>query len=232
MRVLVVDIGGSRVKLHMDSDFSAAFDSGKTLTPISFMQQVRQQIDGLAFDAVSVGYPGAVGPEGPLREAGNLGPGWVGFDFEDAFERPVRVANDAVLQALGNYERGRMLFLGLGTGLGSTLVAERVIMPLELGSLAFDRHGTMADHVGAAGLETHGTDAWAAKVLDIVEVLRRAVLADEVVLGGGNAKRLTTLPSRARLGHERAAFVGGARLWEHTVEPHDRPPSNAWRILQ
>lgn len=232
MRVLVVDIGGSRVKLHMDPDFNSAFDSSDVMTPIALMHQVRKHIDGLTFDAVSIGYPGAVGANGPVREPGNLGPGWVGFDFEAAFERPVRITNDAALQALGNYEGGRMLFLGLGTGLGSTLVAERVIMPLELGSLKYGERGTVADHVGAAGLAEHGVETWKAFVTDIAVVLRQATVADYVILGGGNAKRLQDLPSHTKRGREQAALIGGARLWEHTVEPHDRPPSNAWRILQ
>jgi polyphosphate glucokinase len=232
MRVLVVDIGGSHVKLHMDPDINLAFDSSQTLTPITLMHQIRQHIDGQAFDAVSIGYPGAVGPGGPVREPGKLGPGWVGFDFESAFERPVRIANDAALQALGNYEGGRMLFLGLGTGLGSTLVAERVIMPLELGSLKFGDRGTMADHVGASGLSSHGIDAWKVFVAEISTMLKHATLADYVVLGGGNANRLDDLPPHTKRGRGQAAMIGGARLWEHLVEPHDRPPSRAWRILQ
>jgi polyphosphate glucokinase len=232
MRVLVIDIGGTHVKIHLDPSFNKTFDSSDTLTPTMLMQRVREEIADENFDTVSIGYPGAVGPKGPIKEPGNLGPGWVGFDFENAFGRPVRVANDAVLQALGNYAGGRMLYLGLGTGLGSTIVAERVIMPLELGSLSCGDDQTLADRLGAAGLSEHGLAAWSALIIDVSIMLRRATLADYVVLGGGNARKLRALPAHTRRGDELAALVGGAKLWEHVVEPHDRPPSDAWRILQ
>jgi polyphosphate glucokinase len=232
VRVLVVDIGGSHVKLHMHGErFSARFDSGDTLTPIALMQGIRDQSEGWPFDAVSVGYPGAVGPQGPIREAGNLGPGWVGFDFENAFQRPVRIVNDAVLQALGCYDGGRMLFLSLGTGLGSALIADHVAVPLELGSITHNKHGTIADHVGVAGLEAAGAAAWSILVTDIVGSLLRGTAADYVVLGGGNSARLAELPPKARRAGPDAAVDGGVRLWEEVVEPHDRQPSRVWRIL-
>jgi polyphosphate glucokinase len=232
MRVLVVDVGGSHVKLHLgETESMKRFDSGDTLTPIAMMQQVREHTANDSFDAVSIGYPGSVGPGGPVREAGNLGPGWVGFDFEGAFQRPVRVINDAVMQALGSYDDGRMLFLGLGTGLGSSVVTDRVIVPLELGSLSYGKDGTIADRIGAAGLASSGLEAWAKDVCDVIVMLRRAIRADYVVLGGGNANRLDDLPSSTRRAGDEAAAVGGVRLWEHPIEPHDRRPSRAWRIL-
>jgi polyphosphate glucokinase len=196
------------------------------------MRRARTLIADWAFDAVSIGYPGAVGPEGPVEEAGNLGPGWVGFDFEAALRRPVRVVNDAALQALGNYDGGRMLFLGLGTGLGSALVAERVVIRLELGSLHHRTSGTIADRLGADGLADAGQAAWRATTLNVVAMLGKALSADYVVLGGGNASKVAPLPEGIRLGAADAAFIGGVRLWQQQVEHHDGPPSSTWRILR
>ena len=232
MRVLVIDIGGTHVKLAIAAGEVRRFDSGPELTPVALIQQIQALIPDWEFDAVSVGYPGAVGPDGPVEEAGNIGPGWVGFDFEGEFHRPVRVINDAALQALGSYDGGRMLFLGLGTGLGSALVAERVVIRLELGSLEFRASGTIADRLGTDGLAETGETAWRDTAVHVIDMLGKALSADYVVLGGGNASRLDRLPERTRLAGPDAAFIGGTRLWEQQVEHHDGPPSPTWRILR
>jgi polyphosphate glucokinase len=195
------------------------------------MRRVRDRTAAWEFDVVSIGYPGGTGPEGPTEDAGNLGPGWRGFDFAAAFARPVRVVNDAAMQALGAYDGGRMLFLGLGTGLGSTLIADRVIIRLELGCLLHPEGGTLADRLGKEGLERMGTQAWTASVHDICGQLRLACAADYVVLGGGNAEILDPLPPKTRRGSNDDAFAGGVRLWEEWVELHDAPPSNVWRVV-
>lgn len=232
MKVLVIDIGGSHVKLLATGESEPRrFDSDDKLTPDRLVAQVRELTVDWEFDAVSVGYPGEAGPEGPVAEPGNLGPGWVGFDFGAAFSRPVRVLNDAAMQALGAYSRGRMLFLGLGTGVGSALVAERVVIPLELGCLPYGTGETLFDRLGKAGREKHGTAAWSKAVAETATVLRKAFVADEVVLGGGHAEEVDPLPVHARRGGNQDAFTGGFRLWERTVEPYDRHPPHVWRVL-
>ncbi len=252
MKVLVIDIGGTHVKaLVTDATEPRRFASGQHLTPDDLMTHVRDITRDWTYDVVSLGYPGPVGPDGPTDVAGNLGDGWVGYDFEAAFQRPVRIINDAVMQALGGYAGGRMLFLGLGTGLGSALVVDRVVVPLELGGLPYGspdgspdhaRHGsgddrdradaTMADRLGKRGLEAHGDAAWLESVHHAIDVLRRALLADYVLLGGGNAARVQPLPDGVRRGGNDDAFTGGFRLWEERVEPHDGPPpSHVWRVV-
>src|SRR5215207_9983394 len=165
MNVLVIDIGGSHVKLMTaDQDAPLSFDSDPNLTPDALVEKVRSLTADWKVDVVSLGYPGTVGPTGPTGEPGNLGDGWVGFDFSAAFGKPVRVVNDAAMQAMGGYAGGRMIFLGLGTGLGSTLVAERVVIPLELGDLPFAPAETMAQRLGKQGLQRHGMESWQAAV--------------------------------------------------------------------
>jgi polyphosphate glucokinase len=233
MDVLVIDIGGSHVKLRASRMAKARrFKSGPEFTPAKLVALVREAVQGWPYDAVSIGYPGTVDENGPTAEPGNLAPGWVGFDFEDAFGRPVRVVNDAVMQALGVYAGGRMLFLGLGTGLGSALVTEHVIVPMELGSLPYGDGGTIAEHVGREGLKARGERRWLKEVVRVTEMLRVAFVADYVVLGGGNAKRVTPLPPKTRRGDNAHAIVGGFRLWEDTIEPHDRPPAAGWRVVR
>ncbi len=233
MRVLVIDVGGTHVKLAIaDGGPSARFASGPALTPDELVRQTVAHASGWSYDAVSLGYPGSVDRGGPVSEPGNLANGWVGFDFAGPLGAPVRVVNDAVLQALGAYEKGRMLFLGLGTGLGSALVTERVIVPLELGELPHSSGELLWERLGRAGLERHGLAEWQRDVLAITSALRRAFAADEVVLGGGNAARLDTLPAGARRGGNDDAVVGGDRLWREFVEPHDRTPSTFWRVVQ
>src|SRR5688572_25421499 len=188
MDVLVVDIGGSGVKVTAsNASASRRFRSGEHLTPLDLVSRVQEASADWAYDAVAIGYPGLVLDNTAAAEPGNLGNGWVGFDFARAFGKPVRIVNDAVMQALGAYEGGRMLFLGLGTGVGSALVTEHVVVPLELGSLAHPMGATIADHVGRSGLKRYGLDAWQEAVTAVVPVLREALLADYVMLGGGNA---------------------------------------------
>lgn len=233
MNVLVVDVGGSHVKLLASGqDEPRRFDSGPDLTPRGLIDGVHGLTADWAFDVIALGYPGRVGPKGPVAEPGNLGNGWVGFDFEEAFGRPVRVANDAILQALGGYEGGRMLFLGLGTGLGSALIAERVAIPLELGDLEVGPDERLSDRLGKAGLERLGEDTWRGELAKTVTSLRAAFLADYVMLGGGNVHLVEPLPEGARRGGNDDAFRGGFRLWEEDVEPHDRAPSPTWRVVR
>jgi polyphosphate glucokinase len=233
VNVLVVDIGGSGVKMAASRTKARhRFRSGRQLTPDLLMRQVLDLTHDWPFDAVAIGYPGVVAANTPVREPGNLACGWVSFDFERAFGKPVRVVNDAVMQALGAYDGGRMLFLGLGTGVGSALVSEHVVMPLELGSLPHVSHGNIADRLGRAARQRDGQPAWQHAVIEIVPVLQEAFLADYVVLGGGNARRVDPLPPHTRRGGNRDAFVGGCRLWEETVEPHDRASAQVWRIVR
>lgn len=233
MNVLVIDIGGSHVKmLATGHDEPRKFDSHKDLRPAQLVKWVKGLPEDWRYDVVSLGYPGIVGPDGPLAEPGNLGAGWVGFDFSAAFGRPVRVANDAVLQALGGYKGGRMLFLGLGTGLGSALVAERVVVPLELGRLRHRSGEKLYQQLGKEGLERHGKKSWMAVLNETVVELRRVFLADYVLLGGGNAAEVDPLPDGAHRGGNEDAFAGGFRLWEEEVEPHDHKPADVWRVVR
>jgi polyphosphate glucokinase len=233
MDVLVVDIGGSRVKMLVSgADDRRRFDSGKELTPHVFVAQVREATADWHYDVISIGYPGTVDANGPSAEPGNLGNGWVSFDFEAAFGRPVRVINDAAMQALGGYDGGRMLFLGLGTGVGAALVTEHVVIPLELGCLPYCPSDTVFDRLGDAGLETYGEQQWIASVTQVTTMLKEAFVADYVLLGGGNAKLVQPLPAGARRGGNEDAFKGGFRLWEEVVEPHDRRPSTVWRVVR
>jgi polyphosphate glucokinase len=232
MDVLVIDVGGTHVKVTAPRvDRTDTFESGPALTPADLVAAVLRLARDTTFDAVSIGYPGKVDPNGPVEEPGNLGGGWVGFDFATAFQRPVRVANDAVMQALGAYDGGRMLFLGLGTGLGSAFVAEHVIVPLELGNLPGEQERTLGETVGRNGLEELGLSPWIDAVCRMVTTLRAAFSADYIVLGGGNAGQVDPLPPQTRRGGNHDATVGGIRLWEHMVEPHDRPPALVWRVV-
>jgi polyphosphate glucokinase len=214
-KVLVVDIGGSHVKLRATSQGTARkFDSGPTLTPKMMVAGVHKLTRGWQYEVVSIGYPGPVLHGRPVQEPHNLARGWVGFDYEAAFGRPVKIVNDAAMQALGSYEGGRMLFLGLGTGLGSTLIVEGIVHPLELGHLPY-RKGTFEDYVGLRGLQKRGKKKWRRTVDDVVTRLAAAMQPDTVVIGGGNVKKLKTLPPGCRTGLNANAFRGGFRLWAH-----------------
>ncbi len=218
MKILVVDVGGTNVKLLASGQrVVRKFRSGSELTAEQMVTGVVKAAKGWRFDAVSIGYPGPVNEGTLLEEPKNLGAGWVGFDFEKAFHRPVKLINDAAMQALGSYEGGRMLFLGLGTGLGSALIADQVIMPMELAHLPYKKGRSFEDYVGLRGLERLGKQKWRRAVKDIVIRLKAALVADYVVLGGGNAKKLRQLPDGVRLGDNAHAFIGGRRLWEESA---------------
>jgi polyphosphate glucokinase len=233
MDVLVIDIGGTHIKaLVSGSAEPRRADSGTDLTPSKMIARVRDLAPDWQYEVVSLGYPGRVDENGPAIEPGNLADGWVGFDFEGAFGKPTRIVNDAVMQALGGYDGGRMLFLGLGTGLGSALVTEHVVVPLELGTLPYRDGESMADWVGRAGLESRGLAVWRSSVREITAILRAAFSADYVVLGGGNAEQVDPVPPHARRGGNDDAFEGGFRLWEELVEPHDRPSAKVWRVVR
>ena len=223
MKVLVVDVGGTHVKvLASGHKEPRKFPSGPTLTPSKMVAGVRQLARDWKYDAVSIGYPGLVFRGRPVAEPFNLGRGWVGFDFDAAFKRPVKVVNDAAMQALGSHKRGKMLFLGLGTGLGSTMIVDGIVEPMELGHLPYKK-GTYEDYVGQRGLEKHGKRKWRRHVVDVVARLKAALEANNVVVGGGNVKNLKELPPGCQAGANANAFLGGFRLWE---QPGDRKCSN------
>ena len=212
--VLVIDVGGSSIKILATGQTERrSFPSGPTLTPDRMISEVKKLASDWNYDAVSIGYPGPVVDGRPMAEPYNLGRGWVGFDFGEAFGRPVKVVNDAAMQALGSYRGGKMLFLGLGTGLGSTIIVDGVMEPMELGHLPYKK-STYEDYVGRAGLARHGKKRWRSDVADVVARLVAALEPDETVLGGGNAKKLEALPPNCRAGDNANAFRGGFKLWE------------------
>jgi predicted NBD/HSP70 family sugar kinase len=214
MNVLVVDVGGTSVKILASGQSERRkFASGPTLTPEEMVAGVKDLASNWNYEAVSIGYPGPVLQGRPLSEPHNLGQGWVGFDYEAAFGCPVKVINDAAMQALGSYEGGKMLFLGLGTGLGTTMIVEGIVQPMELGHLPY-RKGTYEDYVGKRGLDRVGKKKWRRYVAEVVARLVAALEPDDVVLGGGNVKELKELPPGCRVGDNANAFVGGFRLWE------------------
>ena len=230
MKILVVDIGGTNVKMLASGQREPRkFPSGPTFTPREMAAGVKQAVQGWKYDAVSIGYPGPVRDGRPASEPHNLGKGWVAFNYRAAFGLPVKIINDAAMQALGSYEGGRMLFLGLGTGLGSTLIADGVVQPMELGHLPYKK-GTFEDYVGIRGLQKRGKKKWRSAVEDAVARLVAALQPDSVVLGGGNVKKLKALPPLCRAGVNANAFRGGFRLWEATdngrvsVKPSRRSP--------
>jgi len=211
--VLVIDVGGTSVKILASGQTEGrSFRSGQTLTPRRMVSEVKKLAADWTYDVVSIGYPGPVLSGRPSAEPVNLGRGWVAFDFAQAFGRPVKVMNDAALQALGSYKGGKMLFLGLGTGLGSALIANGVVKPMELGHLPYKK-GTYEDYVGRVGLERIGKKRWRRHVADVIERLMAALQPDETVIGGGNVKKLKALPRWCRAGENANAFRGGFRLW-------------------
>src|SRR6476660_5789640 len=216
MNVLVVDIGGTHVKvLATGQKVNREFDSGPTLTPKQMVAGVKKLVADWKYEAISIGYPGPVLRNRPVSEPWNLGKGWAGFDFEAAFKCPVKVINDAAMQALGSYKHGKMLFLGLGTGLGSAMVVDGIVEPMELGHLPY-RKLTFEDYVGVAGRKRLGQKKWEQAVKDVIARLIAALEPEDVVLGGGNVKKLKKLPARCRAGDNLNAFVGGFRVWEKT----------------
>src|SRR2546428_758484 len=218
MRVLVVDVGGTRVKVLATGEKAPReFASGPTLTAEQMVAGVRTAAAGWKHDAVSIGYPGPGLHGRPVAEPHNLGPGWVGFDYRTAFERPVKLVNDAAMQARVSYQGGKMLFLGLGTGLGSTLIVEGIVERMERGHLPY-RDGTFETYVGLRGLEKHGLTQWRRDVADVVRRLIAALEPEDVVLGGGNVHQLDELPPGCRVGDNANAFLGGFRLWEESQD--------------
>ena len=214
MNVLVVDVGGTHVKILATGEKqSREFPSGPELTPKQMVAGVRKLAGDWKYNAVSVAYPGVVIGNRPFAEPYNLGKGWAGFDFGSAFRRPVKVINDAAMQALGSYKHGKMLFLGLGTGLGTAMVVNGVVQPMELGHLPY-RKRTFEDYVGVAGRKRLGQKKWEQAVKDVTARLIAALEPEDVVLGGGNVKHLKTLPPGCRAGDNFNAFLGGFRLWQ------------------
>jgi polyphosphate glucokinase len=214
VNVLVVDVGGTHVKvLASGHEEPRKIVSGPTMSARRMVSAVKRATADWTYDVVSIGYPGPVLHGRPVAEPPNLARGWVGFDYRQAFGRPVKIINDAAMQALGSYEGGRMLFLGLGTGLGSALIVDGVLEPMELAHLPYRKGRTYEDYVGLRGLERLGKKKWRKHVRDVVEQLKAALQADYVVIGGGNVKKLDKLPPGARAGSNANAFRGGFRLW-------------------
>jgi polyphosphate glucokinase len=216
MNVLVVDVGGTNVKmLATGQKDPRRFPSGPTMTAKEMVDGAKATAEGWQFDAISIGYPGVVIRGRPVTEPHNLARGWVGFDYQAEFACPVRIINDAAMQALGSYDKGKLLFLGLGTGFGTAMIVDGFVEPMELAHAPY-RNGTYEDYVGLRGLERLGKKKWQQHVADVVAILVAALEADDVVLGGGNVKKLKSLPPGCRAGSNANAFVGGFRLWADT----------------
>ena len=214
MNVLVIDIGGTHVKvLATGQNAHREFDSGPDLTPKRMINGVRKLVVDWNYETISIGFPGPILRNRPVSEPWNLGKGWAGFNFESAFKCPVKVVNDAAMQALGSYKGDKMLFLGLGTGLGSAMIVDGIVEPMELGHLPYKK-ATFEDYVGIRGLKKYGKKKWRSLVADVVKRLVAALEPDDVVLGGGNVKKLRKLPSGCRAGDNDNAFLGGFRLWQ------------------
>jgi polyphosphate glucokinase len=219
MNVLVIDIGGEHVKaLATGQSTPEKFVSGPTLTPEQMVEGVKGMTKDWTYEAVSIGYPGPVRDNQPVAEPHNLAPGWVAFDFAAAFGLPVKMINDAAMQALGGYNGGKLLFLGFGTGLGSTMIVDGIVVPMELAHLPY-REATFEDYVGARGLDRLGKKKWRKRVTDVIARLKAAFEPDDVVLGGGNAEKLEELPAGCRKGDNANAFAGGFRLWDSAAGP-------------
>jgi polyphosphate glucokinase len=214
-KILVVDVGGTHVKVRVTGQRQERkIPSGHSMTATKMVLDVKRSVKDWEYDVISIGFPGPVIHGCPVREPHNLGDGWVGFDFGKAFGRPVKVINDAAMQALGSYKGGRMLFLGLGAGLGSAMIVDGILEPMELAHLPYKNGKTYEDYVGLRGSKRLGKKSWRRHVADVVKRLKDALSAEYVVLGGGNSKNIKKLPPGVRLGDNRNAFSGGARLWK------------------
>jgi len=226
-RILVVDVGGTTVKLMISAREKRKFESGPAMTPKRLVSGINEIAADWKYDAIALGLPAPISRGRIIKDPKNLVPGWMKFDFRKGLGKPLRIINDAAMQALGSYHGRRMLFLGLGTGLGSTLVWERNVLPLELGDLPYDAGVTIEDRVGKRGLEKFGRKIWQRDVLNAVQQLKIAFIADYVVLGGGNAKLFKTLPEGIQAGRNRNAYRGGIRLWETDA----RTRRNRWNVI-
>jgi hypothetical protein len=226
-RILVIDVGGSNVKLMISRAQKRKFKSGPDLTPREMMANMKPLLQDWSFDAVSMGFPSPVRNGRIISEPKHLSPGWTRFDYEKSLGKPIRIINDAAMQALGSFRRGRMLFLGLGTGLGSTLIWETNVLPLELGDLPYGNGDIIEAYLGKSGMKQLGEKKWKREVLRAVLLLKKSLIADYVVLGGGSAKEFDQLPAGIEPGRNRNAFLGGVRLWQ--IDPRTRRPK--WRIL-
>ncbi|MDQ3120408.1 MAG: ROK family protein [Verrucomicrobiota bacterium] len=226
-KILAVDIGGTHVKLMVSRTERRKFASGLKLTPKQLTSEIKEVAGDWEFDAVSLGFPSVIAKGQIMKDPKNLAPGWVGWDFQKSLGKPTRVINDAAMQALGSFRGRRMLFLGLGTGLGSTLLWDHNVLPLELGDLPYPGVERIELVLGKAGLARLGRKTWQREVLAVVAQLKLALVADYVVLGGGNAKQLEKLPDGTELGHNRNAFLGGCRLWQINA----RTRRSKWNII-
>lgn len=230
MDVLVIDVGGTSVKCwHTAHEEHRKVESGKRLTPERMVEDVRDLLHDWRWDAIALGLPCRVSRGRPVEDPQNLGPGWVGYNFSSALGHPVRIMNDASLQALGSFDGGRMLFLGLGTAVGSAYIADHLILSLDLGRMPYGKE--LLSHVlGDAGFEELGAKSWQAAVHDIVPAIKNAMMCDYVVLGGGGVKRLDELPEGARRGHNRTVVEGGRVLWEELPDPTEKAACG-WVVL-
>jgi polyphosphate glucokinase len=220
MKILVVDIGGTNIKVaSSDIRVPVKIPSGPTMTAETMTKDVLAATTGWEYDYISVGYPGPVVHDHPLAEPHNLAAGWIDFNYQKAFGKPLRFINDAAMQALGGYRGGRMLFLGIGTGLGSAMIFDGVVIPLELAHLPYKKGRTYEEYVGLAGLERRGAKRWQKSVLDVIQRLQAALVCDSVLLGGGNAKLMKALPSHVILGSNSNAIDGGIKLWQDMSGP-------------
>ena len=226
-RILVIDVGGSNVKVMISRAQRRKFKSGPEMTPREMVAHIESLVQDWTFDAISMGFPSPVRNGGILTEPKHLGRGWTRFNFEKSFGKPVRIINDAAMQALGSFRGRRMLFLGLGTGLGSALIWEINVLPLELGDLPYGNGHIIEDYLGKSGMKRLGEKEWKREVFRAVLLLKKALIADYVVLGGGSAKKLDELPDGVELGHNQNAFLGGVRLWQTSAHTHRRK----WQIL-
>ena len=226
-RILVIDVGGSNVKAMISRAQRRKFTSGPEMTPRELVTQLKSLLQDWTFDAISMGFPAPVRNGCILSEPKHLGPGWTRFNFEKSLGKPVRLINDAAMQALGSFRGRRMLFLGLGTGLGSTLIWDTNVLSLELGDLPYGNDHIIEDCLGKSGMKRLGEKEWKREVFRAVFLLKKALIADYVILGGGSAKKLDELPDGVELGHNRKVFLGGVRLWQ--TDPRTRRPK--WQIL-
>jgi polyphosphate glucokinase len=224
MKVLVIDVGGTHVKvLATGHRVARKILSGPSMTPRKMVKEVKKATADWRYDAVSIGYAGPVLHGRPVAEPHNLGGGWVCFDFRKAFGKPVKIINDAAMQALGSYRGGRMLFLGLGTGLGAAMIVDGAMEPTELAHLPYKKGRSYEDYVGVSGLKRSGVKKWRRYVADVAEKLKSALEAEDLVIGGGNAKLLKSPPAGSRIVDNRKAFVGGLRLWNTNSAPNKKP---------